>query len=203
MTMTYRKNLKLVFDASALQSNKPNVSIELSYIGDQRERHPVPATPQIEFFVHLLRDHIRGALPLRAAKLLSLIGSGWDCATHVMDGIRLLDSTFPTTFHAASESRAELRSSILLAPLATKVEVVLALEDRSPPGGGALQIAVVPSARVIYGEHFNVAKLAEFLAARIPTTVSAEGAARAKNGGDLWSGAFVALQERLLARAKR
>jgi kinetochore protein Spc7/SPC105 len=58
-----------------------------------------------------------------------------------------------------------------------------------------VDIEVSTQVRVVYGEHFNVNKVGEFLAGKIGDRIGAKE--------DDWSSVFVELQQRLIARGKK
>lgn len=101
---------------------------------------------------------------------------------------------------------------MLVAPLQTRVEVVLTLSALSPGGGGGgggLEVVVVPEVRVVYGESFNVGKMTEFLAGRIGNVGGGGGGGGkegddGKEGGEMgWDEAVLELYQRLLAKGKQ
>src|SRR3954452_18433507 len=87
-SMTYRKEIELVFDASSFLENnsgsptKQPVSsrIDLWYIGANRELNPLPLTAEKDFFLQSIRDHIRG-LPqsqTQVKDLLNAVSVSWN-----------------------------------------------------------------------------------------------------------------------------
>lgn len=209
--MSYRRQIELVFDIAAFHQGKSqqrkarqNMPIDLWYIGDKREdSRSVASTTKNEFFLQAIRDHVR-ALPQSSTRInhmLSIVSAAWDKANTVANYIRLLNLTFPTTVKRTSDSSIAVTSSLLLVPLQTRVEVVLNLRVQSPISGGAgVGVVVNPEARVVYGEPFTIAKMTEFLNARVGGVVCDEG-----NGGDKisWDLAMLELYKRLLAKGAR
>jgi kinetochore protein Spc7/SPC105 len=193
--MTYKQEVELVYDMAAFRPNQQNQSIDLWYIADNREIKPKPKTAVHDFFLESIRDQIR-ALPQSqtpVAKLLSVVQAGWDKAIAVSSQLSDLNVTFPTTISRTSDSVMSITSSLLLVPLETRVEAVLHLHSRS--GGEGLEIGIKAEARVIYGEHFNVGKIGEFLVTRIGNTLGAEM--------EEWSAVMVELHQRLIARGRK
>src|ERR1700691_1403675 len=89
-SMTYRKEIELVFDASSFLSTKSNAAgkrpqnsrIDLWYIGANRELNPCPLTREKEFFLQSIRDYIRG-LPQAQTPvkdLLAAVSVSWNKA---------------------------------------------------------------------------------------------------------------------------
>lgn len=195
LSMTYKREIELVFDVTAFRNHQPNSEIELSYIADTRDAHASPKTTEKDFFVHCIRDHVRAMSPSRTevATLLNTISTAWDKAELVSSQISSVNVTFPTTVSRVSDSCIELRSSMLLVPLETRVEILVNLRGHSEPAG--LQVTIEPEAKVVYGEHFNVAKVAEFLATRIGESIG--------ECDEEWSDILVELHERLIARGSR
>ncbi|UNI23449.1 hypothetical protein JDV02_009267 [Purpureocillium takamizusanense] len=195
LSMTYKREIELVFDIASFQPHQPNSRIDLWYIADGREYNPVPKTPEMEFFLQCIRDGIR-ALPQNRTKIsamLDAVRSGWDKAQLVAAQIQRVNITFPTTVTKTSDSSIAMTSSLLLKPLETRVEITLNLHGRSDPAG--LGVGISAEARVVYGEHFNVDKVGEFLMTRIGDT--------ARFDGEDWSNVVVELQQRLIARGRK
>ena len=209
--MSYRRQIELVFDIAAFHHGerqqrkaRQNMPIDLWYIGDKREdSQSVASTTEREFFLQAIRDHVR-ALPQSSTRInhmLSVVGAAWDKASTVANYIRLLNLTFPTTVRRTSDSLIAVTSSLLLVPLQTRVEVVLNLRAQSAISGDAgVRVTVSPEARVVYGEPFTIAKMTEFLNARLGGIVGDEGTGGDKIGWDL---AMLELYKRLLAKGAR
>jgi kinetochore protein Spc7/SPC105 len=198
VSMTYQREIELVFDMTSFQRNSKNSQIDLWYIANNRERDPLPSTPEKEFFLQCIRDQVRGLTQSRTkiADLLHMVRAAWDKANSTSNDIRLLNITFPTTVEKTSDSSVTIRSTLLIAPIETKVEVFLGLRGFSTPKG--LEFAIQPDARVIYGEHFNVGKMAEFLKTHMGDNVVCRD-----SDSPPWSDVFVDLHERLLARGRK
>lgn len=198
--MAYQREIELVFDLASFQSGQQASRIDLWYIADKREHNVVPITPVKEFFVQCARDQVRG-LPqgqTKLSRMLGMVSAAWDQANAVANQVRLLNVTFPTAVAKTSDSSIAIKSTLLLAPLVSKVEVALNLHGRI--GADSIDVAIVPQATVVYGEQFKVAKMAEFLSTRVGSRVLDKGE---REGAETWCDVVVELHERLLARGKR
>ncbi|KAJ8114341.1 hypothetical protein ONZ43_g4926 [Nemania bipapillata] len=201
ISMTYQREIELVFDVSSFGRDKASSSrIDLWYVAANRDRNPLPTSPEKEFFVQCIRDQVRGMAQARTKirDMLSVVSGAWKKANHVAASVRLLDCTFPTKVVRTSDSSIAVRSTLLLVPLETKVEVTLTLHAQHTPGG--LQILIAPQAQVIYGEHFKIDKVIEYLTTRIGTSVVTK---EERSDTESWSDVVVELQERLLARGRK
>ncbi|KAH9906494.1 Spc7-domain-containing protein [Xylariomycetidae sp. FL2044] len=207
ISMAYRGEIELVFDTSSFQgqgaklkSTSANSRIDLWYIAANRKQNPQPATPEKEFFIQCIRDHVRGLVlsQTKISRLLHMVSDAWQRAAHVTDNLHLLNCTFPTNVVKTSDSSIAVRITMLLSQLQTKLELTLALHDRSNHDG--VGVAIVPQARVVYGEQFKIDKIAEYLATRIGTQVLTN---KELNEVESWSDVVVELHERLLARGKK
>ncbi|CZT44728.1 related to spindle pole body protein [Rhynchosporium secalis] len=206
-SMTYRKEIELVFDASSFQANssvspaKQPVSsrIDLWYIGANRERNPLPLTAEKDFFLQSIRDHVRG-LPQNQTQvkdLLNAVSTSWNKASKVVDDIRLLTISCPTNISKTSDDSILIKSSLLIAPLTTKIEVNFQLTSTS--GNIGIHVEMFPRASVVYGERFNEPKMGEFLLTRCGNVVEEKGYATK----DSWGNAVAELGEKLLARGRK
>lgn len=193
--MAYQREIELVLDIAAFKNHQPNSRIDLWYIADARERNPLPKTAEKEFFLQCIRDHIRALLQRRTRipDLLNMVRIAWDKASLVSSQINRLNIAFPTAVTKTSDASVAMTSSLLLIPLETRVEATLHLLGESGPDG--LEVSIKPEAKVVYGEHFNVGKVGEFLQTRIGNKVG--------DGGEEWSDVIVELHERLIARGRR
>lgn len=195
LSLAYKREIEIVLDIAAFQTHKPNSRIDLWYIADARENNVQPKTPEKEFFLQCIRDHIR-ALPqsrTKVSNLLKMVQLAWDKANLVSAQISDINVTFPTTIIKTSDASVAMSTSLLLLPLETRVEVMLNLQGES--GSDGLEVMIAPEAKVVYGEHFNVAKIGEFLASRIGTKVGAQE--------EHWSPILVELHGRLIERGRR
>ncbi|KAG9234022.1 putative kinetochore protein spc7 [Amylocarpus encephaloides] len=206
-SMTYRKDIELVFDAASFLS-KPSQTpsqphedsrIDLWYIGANRELDPQPLTEEKDFFLQCIRDHIRGLPQSQTliADLLLAVSVSWNKALAVDDDIRLLTISCPTDLSKTSDNSVVVKSTLLIAPLTTKVEISISLSSQSGPG--AIDVDIVPSASVVYGERFNEPKMGEFLLNRCGNVVEEKG----KSTKASWGGAVAELGEKLLARGRK
>ncbi|ODA77534.1 hypothetical protein RJ55_07163 [Drechmeria coniospora] len=196
LSMTYRRETEVVFDVASFQPHQPSCQIDLWYIADEREhKSQAPRRAEREVLLQCIRDHIR-ALPQGQTKirhLLDEVRDGWDKARLVSSRINRVHVTFPTTVIKTSDSSVAMTSSLLLPPIETRVEVTLHLHGRST--ADRMDVGISAEAKVVYGEHFNLAKIVEFLMARIGPSVTTEG--------EDWSKVMVELQQRLIARGKK
>ncbi|KAI2471390.1 Spc7-domain-containing protein [Annulohypoxylon bovei var. microspora] len=200
LSMTYRKEIELVFDVSSFKGLKStNSTIDLWYIAANRERDPKPSTPEKEFFIQCIRDHIRGLdqSQTRLKDLLGMVSAAWKKANHVAESMRLVDCTYRTNVTKTSDSSIAFRAIVLVHPVKTRVDITLNFHGRSTPNG--IEVTIEPEARVIYGEQFKVDKVVEFLTGRIGTRVVTK---EEQSNIESWSDIVVELQERLVAKAK-
>lgn len=203
--MTYRKEIELVFDASSFMSDtggatQPvNSRIDLWYIAAHREPNPLALTAEKDFFMQNIRDHIRG-LPQSQTSvkdLLRAVSVAWNKANAVVDDIRLLNVTCPTEITKTSDNSIHVKSSLMIVPLTTKVEVTFELLSHSLENG--IDVEICPTATVVYGERFSEPKMREFLLNRLGNRVQEkDDGARGS-----WGGAIAELAERLLARGRK
>lgn len=168
--MTYRREIELVLDISSFQPGQENSPIGLSYIAgvDGKQHRAIPTAVERDFWLQCICDQVR-ALPQSQTKLsrmLGLVSAAWDMAGVVADHVSLLNVMFPTTVTKTSDSSIAVRSSLLLVPLTTKVDIEFHLHH-SLAVGGDVEVTVVPQAKVVYGESFGAQKMTDFLATRI------------------------------------
>jgi kinetochore protein Spc7/SPC105 len=207
ISMTYRKDIELVFDASSFSSNfspsttrQPSESrIDLWYIGANRELSPSPMTAEKEFFLESIRDHVRGLSQskTKVTDLLRSVSLSWNKASSIVDEIRLLNLGCPTQITKTSDNSIAIKSTLLIAPLATKVEISIDLSSRS--GDDGIHVEMSPSALVVYGERFNEQKMGEFLLNRCGNVVEEKG----RSTKAFWGDAVAELGEKLLARGRK
>ncbi|KAG4434796.1 hypothetical protein IFR05_009731 [Cadophora sp. M221] len=206
-SMTYRKEIELVFDASSFLANNSsspakqpvNSRIDLWYIGASRELNPLPLTAEKDFFLQSIRDHIRG-LPQSQTlvkDLLYAVSASWNKASKVVEDIRLLTISCPTEVSKTSDDSILIKSSLLIGPLTTKVEINFHLTSTS--GENGIDVEISPRATVVYGERFNEPKMGEFLLNRCGDVVEQNGHATKVSWGD----AVAELGEKLLARGRK
>ncbi|PHH88214.1 hypothetical protein CDD83_7837 [Cordyceps sp. RAO-2017] len=198
LSMSYRREIELVFDIVSFQHDGSSSSLDLWYIADKREKQAIPKTTEHEFFLQCIRDHVRtlsqsGRGRTKISELLGIIRAGWDKARLVSSAISRINIVFPTRVEKKSDTSISVTSSVLLVPLQTKVEVTLVLRGCSGPSGVDVGISV--EANVVYGEHFNVAKIGEFLTTRI--------GGRVGEGSEDWSEVMMELQRKLIATGRK
>jgi kinetochore protein Spc7/SPC105 len=193
--MTYNREIELVFDIAAFRPHQPQSTIDLWYIAESREDDVRPKTAEKEFFLQRIRDHIR-SLPQNqtsVSDILRIVAAGWDKARFVSSQVSRINISFPTKVTQTSDSSVMVTSSLLLAPLETRVEVTLNLQAMTESESVAISLA--PQAHVVYGEHFNVTKVGEFMASRLGDAVC--------EGKEAWSDILVELQQKLIARGRK
>jgi kinetochore protein Spc7/SPC105 len=203
-SMTYRKEIELVFDAASFAGGKraknaADSRVDLWYIAANRESHPIPLTPELDFFLKNIRDHVRGLpqaqTPIKT--LLQAVSTAWNKANAVVNNIRLLKVSCPTEIMKTSDNTILVKSALLIAPLTTKVEITFQLACHS--GVDGIDIGISPSAIVVYGERFNEPKMGEFLLSRTGSRIEdGEKATKAS-----WGAAVAELGARLLARGRK
>lgn len=195
LSMTYKREIELVLDVTSFQPQQPNSPIDLWYIADSSVVNPLPKTAEKEFLLQCVREHIRSMSQSRTklSHLLKVVGAAWDRSNWISREVRRINVTFPTKVTKTSDSSIAVTSSLLLAPLETRVEVTFNLRGSSGPEG--VNVDVSTDAKVVYGEQFNVGKVGEFLGTRIGKNVGAEG--------EQWSDVVVELYEKLIARGKK
>ena len=196
LSMSYRREIELVFDIRSFQPHQPNSQIEVYYVADGRRNDPMPITADKSFFVACIRDHVR-ALPQSRTKLpdlLRTVQQAWDKAKVVNAQIERIGLTFPTKVVSqdSGASSVDIISSLLLVPLESRVEVTLRLQ---PGNGDGVAISIAPQAKVLYGESFNVNKVKEFVGTRVGEIVG--------DKEESWSEVLVELHAKLLARGKK
>ena len=207
ISMTYLKEIELVFDASSFLSHDANVPakqpansrLDLWYIGANRELCPLPLTAEKEFFLQNIRDHIRG-LPqgqTHVKYLLKSVSASWNKAMAVVDDIRLLNLSCPTEINKTSDNSILVKSSLLIGPLTTRVEIAFYLTSQS--GEVGIDVGISPSATVVYGERFNEPKMGEFLSNRCGDNVYE----KRRSTKMAWGYAVAELGEKLLARGRK
>ncbi|KAG6315450.1 hypothetical protein E4U44_001315 [Claviceps purpurea] len=194
LSMSYKREIEIVFDVASFQPQQQNSRIDLWYIGDRNDATRAN-TAEKEFFLQCIRDHVR-ALPQNRTKILHLLNTvrtAWDKARFVSSQISIINVTFPTSVVKTSDSSVAVRSSLLLSALKTRVETTLHLRGQSMPQG--VDIGISTQVHVVYGEHFNVGKVGEFLANKIGNKMGT------KQEG--WGDVLVELHKRLIARGRK
>ncbi|KAK0656544.1 hypothetical protein B0T16DRAFT_399639 [Cercophora newfieldiana] len=208
ISMSYKREVELVFDISAFQQAGQNKDqqpshIDLWYIAANREEKPLPSTPEKDFFLQCIRDHAR-SLPQAStlvSSLLKAVSAGWDKAKTVAEQVRFLNFTFPTIVAKTSDTSINVKASVLLVPLQTRVEVTIALQHA--PNAEGVEVAVAPSARVVYGEQFNATKMTDFLSGKLGGRVVGGEGEKGEGKMDAWGNAVAELHRKLLARGQK
>ena len=197
--MAYLGEIELVFDAAAFQPGQTNGPIDLWSLGTKGQDTKPPSVDG-DFFLQLTRDYVRGLAQAQTppSRMLGAVRAAWDKACTVANQTRLLNLTFPTTVTKTSDSSIAIRSTILLAPLQTKIEAVFDLRGHCNHEG--VEVTVTPRAGVVYGEHFNSAKMDEFLTTRIGSRVLGRGEMKPT---DSWGDVLEDLKQRLLSRGRK
>lgn len=201
VSMTYRHEIELVLDSASFQAGQQNSSIDIWYIAAAREHKPLPSTAEKEFCLQAIRDHVR-ALPqceTPVGRVLKMVSAAWDRANALANQVHQLNVSFPTWVTRTSDSSIAIKSSLLLAPLQTKVEVMMGVQSVGGPEG--LDFIVSLHAGVVYGEQFNAPKMAEFLASRVGDRLYVSSEKGEKT--ELWADVVCDLHTRLLARGKK
>lgn len=207
ISMSFRREIELVFDVASFMGSHSthtrsasNSRIDLWYIAANRERDPQPSTPEKEFFVQAIRDYVRSLdqASTKISTLLRTVAAAWIKAGTVTNDIRVLNCTFPTGATRTGDASLAVEVTLLLAPLQTKVVLVLGLHANHTAAG--LQVGLVPQAKVIYGEHFKVDNVCEYLSTRMGDRILSKEENLER---EPWSDIVVELHERLLARGRK
>lgn len=199
VSVTYRREIELVFDAASFRPGQPNSRIDLWYVATSRDQKALPSTPEKEFCLQCIRDHVRG-LPQSQTKvghMLRVVSAAWDRAAALANQVHQLNLTFPTSVTRTSDSSIAIKSSLLLAPRKTKVQVNMSVHGAADANG--LDFVVSSQAVIVYGEQFNAAKLADFLSTRISEHIGS----RQEKETELWCNVLLDLHARLLASGKK
>ncbi|KKA30183.1 hypothetical protein TD95_001172 [Thielaviopsis punctulata] len=206
LSMTYRDDIRVSFDAAAFQRGQANRAISATYIGADRQLRPQPETPERAFFVQCIRDYL-GVLPqsrTAPGSMLRVVAATWEKARAVSADVRVCNTLFPMRIvHAGGSSNGvDIIWSLLIDQLETRIELMLHLQARISPDAGVL-IDLVPAARVVYGEAFNTAKMLDFWKAKAGERVYERAERRREEDKVPWCEALVDLRARLLARGKK
>lgn len=204
--MTFKKEIELVFDVTAFKPNKSsrkannvtNSPIDLWYIAADREQNPLPRTPEKDFFLANIREHIRGLPQAQTSfkDLLYCVSSSWLKASSIIQDASFLNLSNYTQATKTSDNSIVFKSTLILRPLCTKVMITLDLSIHS--SATSFEIEVEPDAKVAYGERFNEPKMKEFLISKIGTSVNEDNL-----GKNIWGRTVASLEEKLLARGKK
>lgn len=194
LSVAYKREIEIVFDVTSFRPGAMNSQIDLWYIADGREKDPLPRTVERDFFLQCIRDYVRALQQssTRIPELLNVVQRSWDRASKVSTQVARVNSTFPTQMRKTSDSSIEMVTSVLVAPLQTRVQVTLEFQNQNITKG--LDVDIASSVAVIYGENFNVNKIGGFLSSKIGKEMSSME--------DNWSDIFVELHRRLVAQGK-
>jgi kinetochore protein Spc7/SPC105 len=173
----------------------PNSPVSLVYVGSEQDDQ-LPSATVRRFFLQLLRAHTL-SLPqcrTRTSVLLATLSSGWDLASQVQHALGALNLCGVTDASIEGDERIALQFVLLLPSLTTKVHVrfaidVTILED-------VVQGRVRVSAKVVYGETYDEAKMSEFLTQFVGGHVGNEAVGR-------WADGVEDLRLRLLRRGRK
>ena len=209
LTITYKRTLQLYFtphsfqtsdrhhDAEVVQANTP---ISLAYIADAHEHRPQPLTTEKRFFLQIMRAQLQflEQSKVKTSELLNFVSSSWEKACRIAEDARLLGVQYVTEPTILSDEILAIRSVFLLRQMKTKVQVLFEIGVRSGAGAKGIDVAVKPSATVVYGEELNGKKMGDLLAQEI-------GGKRKGKDADVrrWAQAVKELEERLVARGKK
>ncbi|MCJ1428391.1 hypothetical protein MMC29_006301 [Sticta canariensis] len=204
LTMTYKRTLQLFFTPSSFmqtvpptsQTTKPeNSPISLTYIADADEYHPQFLTTEKRFFLQIIRAQLQ-CLPqsrMTIKGLLGLVGNNWEKACVIAEEVRVLDTSFITEPMIQSDEMMTIRSMLLLRDMRTKIEIGFKVTVQSQETSTELNVAIRPSAKVVYGEGLKENKMLEFIEQKI------EG----KSERGMWAKTVRELKERLNARGRK
>lgn len=195
ISMAYKREIELVLDFASFKPGAHNSQIDLWYIADSREKNPIPKSVERDFFLQSIRDLVR-SLPADQAHariILKIVQGAWDEAMAVAAQISKMSTTFQTAVTKTSDSSIDIKSTLLLVPLQSRVDIILSLESQE--GKAGVEVTIESRGTVVYGEHFNTRKIGEFLQARLGSSV-----AGAKED---WCSILVELHEKLIARGRK
>ncbi|KAI9891758.1 MAG: hypothetical protein M1814_002508 [Vezdaea aestivalis] len=207
LIMAYRGDLQLVFEPSHFLSsmlksgNIPtsNGPISISYIGDTLKHQPRAFTTEKRFILQHLQARLQGLhqASTKPKSLLTIISRTWDAAAALTEDVRLLNLAVPTQSSITSDDSLEIKSTLILPSLKSKVRIAVRLTAISE--SLALGLRAEYDAKVVYGEAFHENKMSEFLACRGFEKLDArEQAQRGK-----WMLAVRELEERLIIRGRK
>lgn len=203
VTMSYRNDLQLFFYPGAFaphaaSADSPNATISLTYIGDNKPANATPLTTTKRFFLQVLRANLH-CLPQSTTAIravLAHVARGWDAALAVAENVRRLSLTHITEESILSDERMAVSTVMLLPSVQSKVRVNFEVAVAVDGVEQDMKTSVGTAARVMYGEQYKEAKMAEFLGQFVGGEVVVGGPAR-------WGEAVADLKERLVARGKK
>lgn len=199
LTMTYRSEVQLFFDAAAFaqavdsqkrNSGAANSPISLMYVADEVKR---PLTTQKRFFLQIMRAHLQSLVQsqVTAKDLLSFVSEGWTTALSVVSEIHRLDLVAPSRCRIVADERMDINTEILLPQTESKLNI--ALEIRVGITSGRMSARMENAAvKCMYGESFKEGKMKEFVESNL-----------GKCGEGTWGAVVVELRRKLAARGKK
>ena len=207
--MTYKGTIQLFFAPYSFQTNysrtdaaltQTNAPISLGYIADAHQYHPKPLTTEKRFFLQVLRAQLQflDQSKVKVSELLTVVGSSWERACNIAEEARALRIRYISEATILSDETLAVRSVIILREIRTKVAIDFAVSVRSVAGTMGIDVAVEPSARVVYGEELNAKKMNDFLNQKLG------GKRKGKDGSiGRWAQMMRELEERLVARGEK
>lgn len=199
ISMTYRREIELVFDVASFKPGQQNSQIDLWYVATTRDHKPLPCTPDREFCLQCIRDHVRG-LPqsqTKVSRMLQVVSAAWDRASTLANQVHQLNLTFPTSVTRTSDTSIAVKPTVLLAHLRTKAQITMGIHSSATADG--LDFIVTSNAGIIYGEQFNAAKMVEAVSPRIGDRIFS----RTEKETELWCNVVADLQSKLMARGTK
>lgn len=181
---------------SASRPNKPeNSSISLTYIADAHEYHPQALTTEKRFFLQIMRAQLQCLLQCQTKikDLLGLVSGNWEKACAIFEEARILNMSYITEPTIQSDDVMTVRSVLLLRDMKTKLDIGFEVTVQSQESTVELDVAVRPSAKVVYGESRKEKKMVEFLEQRIS----------GKSGTGAWAMAVEELEKKLIAQGRK
>lgn len=200
LTMTYLREIEVVFDVAAFKSGQADSRVEVRYVALNRDQSAREPTAEVEFCVQCIHSYVAQWAQTRrgvVSRMLQVVRAAWDRAKVLTNQVHQLNLTFPTRVKHTSASSLIVKSSLLLAPLQTKIEVLLHIQSRDGPAG--LEFTVSSQAGVVYGEQFNAAKLVGFLSPRVGDRVYG----RKEKATESWCSVLSDLHGKLAARSRK
>ncbi|KAI9752145.1 MAG: hypothetical protein M4579_005745 [Chaenotheca gracillima] len=197
ITVTFKREICLSFDVAAFQQNSTRhqtstgtgaIQIRFAEPGDTQ---PISVPVEKEFFLRVLHDQLQTFQTTNssAGELLTFISDSWAKAAVTAENIRHLNMRYPTQAQLNGSGSLLIKSTLLLAPLATKALIAFEISD---------DLAVACRPTVVYGDKINEGKMQGFLEERIGSIIPAG------TGQDTcWVRAIEDLKEKLLTRTKK
>ncbi|WPG97511.1 Spc7-domain-containing protein [Acrodontium crateriforme] len=182
VTMSYKHQLELFFHPEAFKAASsshagtwPNAPVSLTFV-EQNSRSSKPKqelTTTLRFFLQLLRASLQG-MPqcnTRIPDLLRFVSDGWDTAVAISEAERRLGIEAPTSSRIVGDERLAIETTVFLPKVRTKVRVSFGLAASIAAAGGEmddagpteLSTSLNISAKVVYGQQYNEAKMTKVL----------------------------------------